>query len=71
MCGVLRVNECHINYSYPKIIFSKLPIIIMTNNMNMPNIYMFIINVIFQTCFTSQPQVSRPMDNTNVIQKDA
>ena len=33
--------------------------------------YMFIIDVIFQTCFTSQPQISWPMANTKVIPKEA
>ena len=31
--------------------------------------YMFIIDIIFQMCFMSQPQVSQPMANTNVIKK--
>ena len=35
----------------------------------MPNI--FIIDIIFQTCFMSRPQVSQPMADTKVVQKDA
>ena len=31
--------------------------------------YTFIIDVIFQTCFTSQPQVGWPMADTKVIEK--